>query len=58
MADDRPTTDGELRPETRAIRAGRRANQDSVATPIWPSSTYELRDLNAASAMATQSLST
>lgn len=58
MADDRPTTDGELRPETRAIRAGRRANQDSVATPIWPSSTYELRDLDVASAMATQSLST
>ncbi len=57
MADDRPT-DGDLRPETRAIRAGRGANQDSVATPIWPSSTYELRDVEAAAAMATQPLST
>ncbi|MDE0804538.1 MAG: PLP-dependent aspartate aminotransferase family protein [Acidimicrobiales bacterium] len=48
----------DLRPETRAIRAGRRANHGSLATPIWPSSTYELRDLEASAAMATQSLST
>lgn len=48
----------DLRPETRAIRAGRRANHGSLATPIWPSSAYELRDLDASSALATQSLST
>lgn len=53
MADD-----SDLRPESRAIRAGRRANHGSLATPIWPSSTYELRDLDASSSMATQSLST
>ena len=36
MADDRPTDDGELRPESRAIRAGRAAHQDSVGPPLWP----------------------
>lgn len=48
----------ELRPETRAIRSGRGANHRSIATPIWPSSTYELRDLEASSRMATESLTT
>jgi cystathionine beta-lyase/cystathionine gamma-synthase len=58
MADETEPAGGDLRPESRAIRAGRRANHDSVATPIWPSSTYELRDLEAASKLATQPLST
>ncbi|MDZ7674021.1 MAG: PLP-dependent aspartate aminotransferase family protein [Acidimicrobiales bacterium] len=53
MADER-----ELRPETRAIHSGRRANHGSIAPPIWPSSTYELRDLAASSRMATQPLTT
>ncbi|WP_436792550.1 trans-sulfuration enzyme family protein [Actinospongicola halichondriae] len=47
-----------LRAETRAIRAGRGANHGSIATPIWPSSAYELRDLDASASMASQSLST
>ena len=48
----------DLRAESRAIRAGRRANHGSLATPIWPSSTYELRDLDASAALATQPRST
>ncbi len=48
----------DLRPESRSIRAGRSANHGSIATPIWPSSAYELRDLAASAAMASQSLST
>lgn len=52
------TDDSELRAESRAIRAGRRANHGSIATPIWPSSVYELRDLDASAAMASTPLST
>ncbi len=52
------TDDSDLRAESRAIRAGRRANHGSIATPIWPSSVYELRDLDASAAMASTPLST
>ena len=45
-------------PETRAIRAGRDANHGGLATPIWPSTTYELRDLEASARLASTSLST
>jgi cystathionine beta-lyase/cystathionine gamma-synthase len=38
--------------ETRAIRAGRGPNQGSVASPIWPSTAYELRDLELSARMA------
>lgn len=38
--------------ETRAIRAGRGPNQGSVASPIWPSTAYELRDLEASARLA------
>lgn len=38
--------------ETRAIRAGRGPNQGSVASPIWPSTAYELRDLDVSARMA------
>ncbi len=38
--------------ETLAIRAGRGPNQASVATPIWPSTAYELRDLELSARMA------
>lgn len=38
--------------ETLAIRAGRGPNQGSVATPIWPSTAYELRDLELSARMA------
>ena len=38
--------------ETLAIRAGRGPNQGSVATPIWPSTAYELRDLERSARMA------
>lgn len=58
MADDPATPGSGPHPETRAIRSGRRANQGSIATPIWPSSTYELRDLDVASSMAAQPMST
>lgn len=44
--------------ETRSITAGRTANQGSMATPIWPSTTYELRDLDASARMATAPRST
>ncbi len=37
---------------TRAVRGGRAANHGSLATPIWPSTTYELRDLDASARMA------
>ena len=47
-----------LRPESRAIAAGRAANHGSMATPIWPSTTYELRDLEASARMATSPRST
>lgn len=43
---------------TRAVVAGRAANHGSMATPIWPSTTYELRDLEASSRMATTPRST
>lgn len=55
MADDQ---DERHRPETRAIRGGRDANHASLATPIWPSTTYELRDLDESSRMAAQPRST
>lgn len=44
--------------QSRAISAGRDANHASLATPIWPSTTYELRDLEASARMATQPRST
>lgn len=55
---DAGTEAGALRPETRAIRSGRGANHGSLATPIWPSTTYELRDLDLSAAMATTPRST
>jgi len=42
----------DARRETRAIRAGRGPNDGSVASPIWPSTAYELRDLEASARMA------
>lgn len=44
--------------ETTAIRAGRDVNHGGLATPIWPSTTYELRDLDASTRLAASSLST
>jgi cystathionine beta-lyase/cystathionine gamma-synthase len=44
--------------ETRAIRSGRTPNQGSVASPIWPSTAYELRDLEASARMASAPRST
>jgi len=44
--------------ETRAIRAGRGPNQGSVASPIWPSTAYELRDLEVSARMAVTPLAT
>ena len=38
--------------ETSAIRAGRGPTQGSVASPIWPSTAYELRDLDVSARMA------
>lgn len=51
-------TDRDLHRQSRAIKAGRRANRGSLATPIWPSTTYELRDLDASARMATTPRST
>lgn len=39
--------------ETRAIAAGRAANHSSLATPIWPSTAYELTDVDVSSRLAT-----
>ena len=47
-----------LRPESRAIRAGRTSNAGSLATPIWPSTTWELPDADTAAEMATSPRST
>ena len=44
--------------ESVAIRAGRTGSGGSIATPIWPSTTYELRDLEASTRMATAARST
>ncbi|MFP5322624.1 MAG: trans-sulfuration enzyme family protein [Acidimicrobiia bacterium] len=44
--------------ETRAIRSGRTPNHGSVASPIWPSTAYELRDLEASARMASAPRST
>jgi cystathionine beta-lyase/cystathionine gamma-synthase len=44
--------------ETRAIRSGRAPNAGSVASPIWPSTAYELRDLDASARMASAPRST
>ena len=44
--------------ETSAIRAGRGPNQGSVASPIWPSTAYELRDLDVSARMAVTPLAT
>ena len=38
--------------ETSAIHAGRGPNRGSVASPIWPSTAYELRDLDVSARMA------
>lgn len=46
------------RPESRAITGGRDANRGSLATPIWPSTVYELRDVDASTAMASTPRST
>jgi cystathionine beta-lyase/cystathionine gamma-synthase len=48
----------ERHPESLAITAGRDANAGSLATPIWPSTAYELRDLDASAALASQPRST
>lgn len=45
-------------PETRAIRSGRTPNHGSVASPIWPSTAYELRDLEVSARMASAPRST
>jgi cystathionine beta-lyase/cystathionine gamma-synthase len=45
-------SDDQAHRETRAIRAGRGPNQGSVASPIWPSTAYELRDLEASARLA------
>ena len=55
MTDD--TTDRPHR-ESVAISAGRAGSNGSMATPIWPSTTYELRDLEASSRMAVAPRST
>lgn len=44
--------------ETRAVAGGRSANHGSLASPIWPSTTYELRDLEASTRMASTPRST
>ena len=44
--------------QSRAVTEGRSANQGSVATPIWPSTAYELRDLEASNRMASTPRST
>lgn len=38
--------------ESRAITGGRAGNHGSLATPIWPSTAYELRDLEMSARMA------
>lgn len=38
--------------ETRAITGGRAPNHGSLASPIWPSTVYELRDLDASARLA------
>lgn len=53
-----PTTDPTPHRQTRAVTAGRGANHASLATPIWPSTTYELRDLDASTRMASTPRST
>lgn len=45
-------SDDQAHRETRAIRAGRGPNQGSVASPIWPSTAYELRDLELSARLA------
>jgi cystathionine beta-lyase/cystathionine gamma-synthase len=45
-------SDDQAHRETRAIRAGRGPNQGSVASPIWPSTAYELRDLEVSARLA------
>lgn len=45
-------SDDQAHRETRAIRAGRGPNQGSIASPIWPSTAYELRDLELSARMA------
>lgn len=44
--------------ESLAITEGRAPNHGSLATPIWPSTTYELRDLDASRRMASTPRST
>jgi cystathionine beta-lyase/cystathionine gamma-synthase len=54
-------TDDDSRPhhrETRAVTAGRDANAGSMATPIWLSTAYELRDLDASARLASTPRST
>jgi len=46
------------RRETRAIRSGRDANHGSIASPIWPSTAYELRDLAESARLASAPRST
>lgn len=45
-------SDDQAHRETRAIRGGRGPNQGSIASPIWPSTAYELRDLELSARMA------
>jgi cystathionine beta-lyase/cystathionine gamma-synthase len=42
-----------VRPETTALTAGRSANQASLATPLWATTTFEPDDLDAALRLAT-----
>ena len=51
-------TPSEPHRESLAITAGRAGSNGSMATPIWPSTTYELRDLELSSRMATAPRST
>ena len=44
--------------ESLAVTEGRAPNHGSLASPIWPSTTYELRDLEASRRMATTPRST
>ncbi len=45
-------SDHQAHRETRAVSAGRGPNRGSIAPPIWPSTAYELRDLEVSARMA------
>lgn len=61
MTEEPGTPDARPEPphlETVAIAAGRADNHGSMATPIWPSTTYELPDLETSARLATTPRST